>query len=54
MIYLIIAAVLGFAAWQLVQFVRRTKQARCSSGGCAGCGHNASCSASSIIKLEEL
>jgi hypothetical protein len=49
MIYVIIAAVLGFAAWQLIQFARRTKQARCTPGGCAGCGHNSDCS---IIQIE--
>jgi hypothetical protein len=50
MIYVLIAAVLGFAAWQLVQFARRTKQGRCAPGGCAGCGTSQSCS---LVQIEE-
>ncbi|MFC4076245.1 FeoB-associated Cys-rich membrane protein [Salinithrix halophila] len=46
MIYLVIAAVLGFAAWQLVSFVRRLKNSgsACSSGGCSGCPSSGNCS----------
>lgn len=43
MIYVIIAAVIGFAAWQLVAFVRKARAGSCSSG-CNGCGSNGNCS----------
>ncbi|WP_019122614.1 FeoB-associated Cys-rich membrane protein [Brevibacillus massiliensis] len=43
MIYVVIAAVLGFALWQLVSFVKRTKAGSCASG-CSGCGSDGNCS----------
>lgn len=54
MIYVIIAAVIGFAAWQLLAFVRKAKAGSCSNG-CNGCGSNGSCSiqASQFSGLEK-
>lgn len=43
MIYVVIAAVLGFAAWQLISFVKKARIGGCASG-CGGCGENGSCS----------
>ena len=37
MIYVVMAAVLGFAGQQLYKFVRRINAGCCSSGDCAGC-----------------
>jgi hypothetical protein len=37
MIYAVMAAVLGFAVWQLCQFVRRIHAGGCASGDCTGC-----------------
>ncbi len=43
MIYVIIAVVLGFAGWQLFQFVKRARGGSCASG-CNGCGSDGNCS----------
>ncbi|MBN2909175.1 hypothetical protein JQC72_06520 [Polycladomyces sp. WAk] len=37
MIYVVIAAVLGFAGWQLYKFVRRMNVGCCSTSDCASC-----------------
>ena len=54
MIYLVIAAVLGFAAWQLFAVIRRTRQGSCASG-CSGCSSKGSCSVQQpdLIQLEQ-
>jgi hypothetical protein len=48
MIYVVIAAVLGFAGWQLYKFVRRINTGSCASGGCSGCHSNVNCSLQDI------
>lgn len=57
MIYLVIAAVLGFALWQLIGIVRRARTASCASG-CNGCGSNGNCSMqkddTQLMQIEEL
>jgi uncharacterized membrane protein len=42
MIYVIMAIVIGFAAWQLVAFFKRSKSGGCASG-CHGCSANGNC-----------
>ncbi|SDW02829.1 hypothetical protein SAMN05444487_101125 [Marininema mesophilum] len=46
MIYLVIVGVLGFAAWQLIGFLRRLKSSGsgCAAGGCNSCPSNGGCS----------
>jgi hypothetical protein len=43
MIYVVIAVVLGFAAWQLFAFAKRAKKGHCA-GGCSGCAVKGYCS----------
>jgi hypothetical protein len=56
MIYIVIAAVLGFALWQLFNIVRRARTAGCASG-CNGCGSNGNCSIQKsdvqLVQIEE-
>lgn len=47
MIYLVIVAVLGFAAWQLISFVKKARRGSCASG-CGSCGQNGSCNIQEI------
>ncbi|MDI3327914.1 MAG: hypothetical protein QJR06_05145 [Alicyclobacillaceae bacterium] len=42
MIYLVIAGVLGLAAWQLAALVRRLRTGNCASG-CSECGGRHHC-----------
>lgn len=46
MIYAVIAAVLGFAGWQLYKFVRRINRGGCASGCCEGCEVSQTCASS--------
>ncbi|WP_282201393.1 FeoB-associated Cys-rich membrane protein [Collibacillus ludicampi] len=54
MIYVVIVAVLGFAAWQLFSFVKRTKKGYCASG-CGSCAASGNCSIqkSELLQIEE-
>lgn len=37
MIYLVMAAVFGFAGWQIFRFVRRLRRDDCPAGYCPAC-----------------
>jgi hypothetical protein len=54
MIYGLMAGVLGFAAWQLIAFVKRAKAGMCA-GGCGGCASRGNCSIQNgtLIQIEE-
>ncbi|ADG07237.1 FeoB-associated Cys-rich membrane protein [Kyrpidia tusciae] len=62
MIYVVIAAVLGYAAWQLVRLFRRTRSGGCAAGcdQCNACalGQNAgqfqNSARKSFIQLDEI
>ncbi|SFS50666.1 hypothetical protein [Marininema halotolerans] len=58
MIYLVIAGVLGLAAWQLIGFLRRLKSSDsgCAAGGCNSCPSDGGCSIQdwNFIKEESL
>lgn len=51
MIYAVIAAVLGFAGWQLYKFVRRINRGGCASGCCEGCEVSQTCASSKEASL---
>lgn len=52
MIYVVMAAVFGFAGWQIYRFVRRLRTSDCSTGDCPACSVQDYCKGRKDIKKE--